>query len=290
MKKKIEKTPIFLLGAGRSGTKFLRDILDASDDIAVIPYDVGYVWRYGNENLNHDQLTPDMLNKRIIKYINKTLPKLIKKYPKKKDAKIFIEKSVPNTLRPAFLNKIYPHAKFIHLIRDGRAVTESAMRLWETPPERKYLLNKIKYFPIENYKYALTYLYDLLKNKISPNNNLKTWGPRYIGIQEDLKNLPLEIVCSRQWKNCVETSLSQLKDFNNEKVLEIRYETLMLDSTTIETICEFLGISDSDKVKLNYESRVNRSHTEKWRTLLNNKQLKYINSEISELNGKLGYK
>jgi len=290
MRKKRNLSPVFLLGAGRSGTKFLRDILDTSDDVTVIPYDVGYVWRYGNEHLKHDQLTPEMLNKRIIHYIKKTLPKLIKKNPNKKNPIFFIEKSVPNTLRPAFIKEIYPDAKFIHLIRDGRAVSESAIRLWETPPEKKYLFDKIKYFPVENYKYAVSYFYGFLKKKISPNNNVQTWGPRYDGIQKDLKELPLEVVCAKQWKKCIEISSAQLREFEKENVLEVKYENLMLDSSSLESISNFLGISDPERVKLNYERLVNRSNTEKWKNSLTPDQLKLINHEISKLNNELGYK
>jgi len=80
MNNKRQTNPVILLGAGRSGTKFLRDILDASNDIAVIPFDIGYVWRYGNENLEHDELTPEMINHRTVKFIKRILPKLTKRY------------------------------------------------------------------------------------------------------------------------------------------------------------------------------------------------------------------
>lgn len=281
---------IFILGAGRSGTKFLRDILDASDKVAIIPYDVGYVWRYGNENLNHDQLTPEMLNKKTIKFIKKILPKLVKKYNSKSKPSILIEKSVPNTLRPAFINEIYPNAKFIHLIRDGRSVTESSLRLWKTPPERKYLLNKIKYFPVENYKYAIGYIYNRFKKKISSDKFVPIWGPRYVGIHDDLKEQPLETVCARQWKQCVVISLSQLQNISKDQILEVRYEDLMSDTNKLKSICEFIGVSDIEKVTSYYEKNVNRSNLEKWKSNLSEHQKQIINTEINTLNRKLGYK
>jgi len=283
-------SPIILLGAGRSGTKFLRDVLNSSDDVSVIPYDVGYVWRYGNEKINHDEFTPKMVNGRNLKFIKKILPKLVKQKSYYSKPYIWIEKSVPNTLRPAFINSIYPNAKFIHLIRDGRAVSESSLRLWKTPPEKKYLFDKIKYFPIENYKYAFSYIVNLLKNKVNPQSNTRIWGPRYKGIQDDLKTLPLETICARQWRKCVETSLLQLGQLDKERVLEVRYEDLMSNSEQIELICNFINIKDTNKVVKFYESLVNKNNLDKWCKNLNNDQLKLILKEIKIINNNLGYK
>ena len=53
---------LFILGAGRSGTKIFRDCLGAANDVAAIPYDVGYIWRIGNERCSHDQLLPEHLS------------------------------------------------------------------------------------------------------------------------------------------------------------------------------------------------------------------------------------
>ncbi len=279
----------FILGAGRSGTKFLRDILGSSSNIAIIPYDVGYVWRFGNENYPHDEFTPDMLTVSIKEFIRNTLPKLIEKSANKSSPSILIEKSVPNTLRPAYIQSIYPNARFVHLIRDGRAVTESAMRLWQAPPERGYLLKKLKYFPWENYQYAFKYIGNILKGKLSSNRGQQTWGPLYKGIQEDVKSLPLEIVCARQWQKCVENSKTQLADINSKNIIEVHYEDLMKDSTSLHSICNFLGIDDSKTVIDLYDAKVVRSNTQKWKKSLTSQQLDLINQEIGELNNSLGY-
>ena len=289
MKENTQMTPVFLLGAGRSGTKFLRDILGASSNAAIIPYDVGYVWRYGNEKIPHDEFTPDLLNDSIKQYVRETLPKLIKKDPDKSNATILIEKSVPNTLRPAFMQAIYPEAKYIHLIRDGRAVTESAMRLWQAPPERGYLLKKLRYFPWKNYRYALWYIGNMIKGKLSSGRGQQIWGPVYKGLIEDVDSLPLETVCARQWKKCIEISLAQLSEFDQNNIIQVRYEDLMQDTKALESICEFISINDKNTVIENYGNKVIRTHTEKWKSTLNPEQLELINNEIATLNTSLGY-
>ncbi len=282
-------SPAFLLGAGRSGTKFLRNIIAVSEDVSSIPYDISYVWRYQNDDCPHDELTPDMLNDSIKKYIRKNLLHLAKKKSQNEHIKILLEKSVPNTLRPAFIHATYPDAKFIHLIRDGRAVTESALRLWQAPPERSYLLDKLKYFPWENYQYAFRYAKGIVKSKIFPDSIQHIWGPRYSGINQDVKTLPLETVCARQWRRCIEVSQKQLSEMDATNILEIHYEDLMKDSRTIEKVCEFLEIEDKDTVIKHYEDKVVRSNTDKWKNRLTKDQLATINLEIEMLNKKLGY-
>ncbi len=289
MTQKTQLSPVFLLGAGRSGTKFLRNIIGTSSQVSAIPYDINYIWRYGNDSHPNDELTPEILNDSIKSYIKKNLTKLAKKNSPKENASILLEKSVPNTLRPAFIQAIYPEAKFIHLIRDGRAVSESALRLWQLPPKRSYLLKKIKYFPWENYQYAFRYAKGLVKSKMFPSSIQHIWGPRYSGIAEDVSTLPLETVCARQWKKCVEISRSQLSQMNQENILEIHYEDLMKDSKALEAICDFIGISDKTNVISNYEKKVVRSNAKKWEKTLTKKQLELINAEIEALNSSLGY-
>ena len=61
----------FLIGAARSGTKFLRNCFSVSDEIEIVPYDIGYVWRYGNEKISHDELKPSDLDNKLKFWIRK---------------------------------------------------------------------------------------------------------------------------------------------------------------------------------------------------------------------------
>ena len=141
--------PLILVGAGRSGTKILRDVLSTHPDIDSVPFDVNYIWTIGNSKATDDLLTPDRLNttnrSRIIQLFTK----------QSKGAPFLLEKTVSNTLRLPFVLKVFPEAKFIHLIRDGRDVTESVSRQWGETREISYFFKKLKTFPL---RYAFRYL------------------------------------------------------------------------------------------------------------------------------------
>lgn len=141
---------VIVIGAARSGTKFLRDILAAGAGVAVVPYDVNYVWRIGVGSAPDDCLEPAQLTDRQRRFIRSTLPALAHMKP----GEILLEKTVSNTLRVAFVEAVLPQARYVHLIRDGRDVTESAMRLWQAPPSWGSLIDKFRNMPLANFGYA----------------------------------------------------------------------------------------------------------------------------------------
>ena len=250
---------IFIIGAARSGTKFLRTCLAASKYIDVVPYDVGFIWRYGNENKLDDELVIDDLRPSISTWIKKTLPMLSSN--SEANSQFIVEKSVPNTLRVEYLNEIYPNSKFIHLVRDGRAVIESSIRQWREPISLSYLFRKLKSFPWRNYRYALWYIINHVKRFLFRTPAI--WGPRYKGISFDIDMLSVEEICAKQWSRCVDLADDQLDKIDSSRVFRIKFEELVNDNTSILRICDFIGISDSDMVINKFKSDVFRGNNEK---------------------------
>lgn len=129
---------VFLIGAARSGTKMLRTLLEQSNSVAVIPYDINYIWKYGNYEIEHDELKNIEISKNTEKFIKNYIIKQQKKMKKP----ILVEKTVSNCLRVEYIKKIFPNAKIIHLYRDGRDVALSAKHRWEGSVFDKELQSK----------------------------------------------------------------------------------------------------------------------------------------------------
>lgn len=255
--------PIILIGAARSGTKFLRDVLASSNQAKCVPYDVNYVWRFGNEKHDDDALPLEKLDDRKRQFIRKTL-KSLAKIASDDEQTVMVEKTVSNTLRLPYVHAVYPNARYIHLIRDGRAVTESAMRLWQAPPDWGALLKKLREMPLSNFDYAFWFATNQIKGLFSKKDGGKVWGPRYVGIDEDVANLPLLDVCSLQWVNCVTSTLDALADIPPEQVKTIRYEDLVRDEQALRDLCDFLGLSDTETVISSFKARVKLGQNDKW--------------------------
>ena len=254
---------VILVGAARSGTKFLRDILATSEHANCVPYDVNYVWRYGLENHPDDALPVGLLSQKARKFIPSTLRKLAKINATDTHTKL-IEKTVSNGLRLPYVHAVYPNAKYVHLIRDGRAVTESAMRLWQAPPDWAALWKKFREMPLSNVEYALWFGTNTVKGLFDRRGGGKVWGPRYPGIEKDLESKDLLEICSLQWLHSVQVALEGLKEIPASQTIEVRYEDLVSDENTLASLCEFIGLSDPETVLAAYRKRVQGGQNDKW--------------------------
>ena len=212
--------PVILIGAARSGTKLLRDIIARHPAIDRVPYDVNYIWRQGNEKLPHDELTPAMVTPAIRQSVTQELKRF------QNDGQFLIEKTVSNCLRVDFVNAIFPTARFIYLVRDGVDVVESVHRQWTTPPDWRYILEKSRTFPLRKAPgYAVNYATSQVKRLfINDEKKLGTWGPRYPGIDDDMRTLPLLEVCARQWAHCIQKADTDLAQIEPSRVHIVRYE------------------------------------------------------------------
>ena len=51
--------PLMVVGAGRSGTTFLRNTIVQHNKVVSFRYEMNAMWKYCNEMIEHDCLTPE---------------------------------------------------------------------------------------------------------------------------------------------------------------------------------------------------------------------------------------
>jgi Sulfotransferase family len=279
--------PIIILGAARSGTKILRDVLGASEFIKTVPYDVSYIWRHGNESQLDDALSERQAGPAQKVFIRKHLCRLAK-LTESENAHL-LEKTVGNTLRVDFVNAIFPDAKYIHLIRDGRAVSESAMRMWNAPPDYRQLLVKLKSMPFGNARYGAWFARNFIKGLASGRQGGRVWGPRYPGIFEDESALPLSEVCAKQWAHSISYTRASLDKLDPGRVFEMRYEDFVRQPQRILDLADFLSLPDPGLVQRSYEANVESTSVDKWRQRLSLQDQQCIERVAGETLCELGY-
>lgn len=238
--------PVFLIGALRSGTKILRDTIGIHPDVFFLSYEPEYIWRLGGEKgRNYDELIRDDASECIKNEIRKKIHDLGRNNP------IFLEKSVANCLRLEFIDEIFPEAKFIYLMRNGLDNVESTYRQWQTPPSFSYIFNKLLEFPWWSdpsaFRYLMHYAQRAILQKLAFKKvNVKTWGIRYEGIENDLKTKSLLEVCAKQWAESISSSYQTASKFPQEKVIFIRYENFVENPLgQLEVISKFLDLDFS---------------------------------------------
>src|SRR5699024_6004984 len=111
-----------------------RGVLAAPDNFYATPFDSNHVWRIGNANAPDDLLVPSSVEDSTARVIQDALWKLAAPQGGAENS-VLVEKTVSNTLRPDFVERVLPGARYILLIRDGRDVVESSYRMWNAPPD-----------------------------------------------------------------------------------------------------------------------------------------------------------
>lgn len=275
---------VIILGAARSGTKVFRDALAAATGAGTVPYDVNFVWRYGNESTSHDVLDPPRLSPKAVRFITGYIDRY-------QQNGLVIEKTVGNCLRPEFVSSVFPDAAFVHLVRDGVDAVESTRNQWGAPPDRSYLLSKLRHFPLRLIPgYGRKYAINLLRRKVREDDTAASWGVRYPGIDVDLKREGLLTVCARQWREAVTRTHEAIEHLPNVSVF-VRYEDFVTEpNSVLEHTARQLSLPTSVSGRNGAAEEINSAQIGKGRRNLAWADLYDIGAEIDATLMQFGYK
>lgn len=285
--------PVVIVSAARSGSKLLRDLICAARDCSCYPYDVNYVWKYGNYHVQHDELSPEMLDEEKKRFIRMFLFR-----PAKKSNALFaVDKTVSNSLRVEYVRRVLPEAKIIHLVRDGRDVIASAMDCWKKigvsrrNQDHWIMWRKLIEFPPQGWRYAMEYVRDNVGMVFGKRNYRNTWGPRFSGIDDAVATQPLAAVCSLQWEACIGRALKDLSSLDMEEdYVTVKYEKLISSpKAEIDRIVGFLGIQDEEPLHSFSRDHFTSSNVGKWKRMTDVELWSRIERNIQPTLERLGY-
>jgi hypothetical protein len=248
----MQRAPLIIIGAGRSGTNILRDSICSLRGYETWPCDeINYIWRHGNIRKKHDRFTEEDYSPTIAEFIQNEFNKLYQKT----NADSVVEKTCANSLRIPFIHKIFPDAKYVFIQRNGYDVAASARKRWTASLDIKYILEKARFVPIQDMPYyASRYLINRVKKLVSSENRLAYWGPVYPGMLQDLSKNSLIEICAMQWAACVKTAYKDLLELPQEQVYYLKYENFVRQAeSSMQGIMEFL---DTEKSKANIRDAI----------------------------------
>jgi hypothetical protein len=270
----LEEVPVIILGAGRSGTKLLRGILASHPETACFPREINYLWRHGNAGYPTDELQPEHAHPEVVRYIRKRFRALSARH---NGARV-VEKTCANALRVDFVHAVFPQAYIIHLVRDGRAVAESARRCWKARPELDYLLEKMRWVPVSDIPYyALRYLHYQLGRLRSDQGAESSWGPRFEGLDALVREKSLIEVCGLQWKACVQAAEIALKRLPSDQTITVRYEDLVTNPlAVIGRLFDQINLMLTAECRAYIEREVSADYVDKWQERLTERDLNLL--------------
>ena len=279
---------VIIIGAPRSGTNMLRDILTSLDGIASWPCDeINYIWRHGNIRFPSDELPVENLTEAIRCYLRQNFSQIHNKY----NVEYVVEKTCANSLRVPFVDSVVPNAKYIFLYRDGIDATASARECWKAELNIPYILKKMRFVPTKDLPYyALRFLWARIFRFFSREKRLAFWGPALDDMQSLLRKHTLSEVCALQWQQCVDKSEQAFATMPADKVLRVRYENFIQDpSKELTRILEFIGLCiQPDKIIKAVEG-VSTQSLGKGRAVLGEEEVKNLKALVGDTLKRYGY-
>lgn len=235
--------PVIIIGAARSGTKILRDALCFLPSAGTWPCDeINNIWRHGNALTSHDELQRRHARPRVQRYVRDQFARRGAAGPHR----LVVEKTCANSLRVGFVDEVFPEARFVHLVRDGRDAAASAMRRWRGDyslgENRDYISAKLRYVPPVDLPIYVTRLArNAVHRRFSRHHRAAHWGPRLHDLSALLRECSLEEVCAHQWRRCVDRSEEELAELPADRVFQLRYEDFVVQPRShLQKVAEFL--------------------------------------------------
>lgn len=235
-KSAIDFQKILIIGAPRSGTNMLRDLMARLDGAGTWPCDeINYVWRHGNVRHPSDALQPRMARPEVRQYINDQFVQLART----RGLDTVIEKTCANSLRVPFVDRILDDAKYVFIVRDGVDAAVSAAKRWHAGLDLKYRLKKARFVPLSDVPYyCLRFLGNQLRRLGAAGKPLNSWGPVFDGMAQLQATTTTVGICAHQWRVCVEMACASLADLPPDRVHRVKYEDFVDDP-----VKEFQGIA-----------------------------------------------
>lgn len=253
-----------VLGAARSGTTFLSENCIASVSEVFFLGEPNFIWMHGHAYRSHDLLSASDASEGIKCYIRRRF----KKYLADSGVSILVEKTPANCLRIPFIREVFPQARFIHVVRDGRAVVASAVKEWDgsgfvTAKDRRdlrkgnaltrvcsglrawsRLRDRIQSFRdiVELPSYLPRLGRFLLRNLFPGRDYL--WGPRFPNMRGYRSERSLYETCAEQWRWQVQSVLNNKAGFTSESFYELRFEELVVNpKTELKELFDWMNIN-----------------------------------------------
>jgi LPS sulfotransferase NodH len=292
----------FIIGSPRSGTTLLGNILDLHDSIAEW-YEPYYMWSFYVTRQKDDVWTLQDLKPGAVAKIRNEYSV----YKQKANKPCIIEKTPGHAFHILPIFEIFPDAKFIHLLRDGRDTVLSIKREWQKRAamvhhnDFRALLNTaqgmLKRQPYLKYR-LMALMHEILTHRsLHPKKYLNKakwqgkpyWGPRFYGWESYLLSHSHLEFNAMQWVKSVEAAQNGLKLLPASAYMEIRYEDLLADPEKIlVSVLNFLGYAP-DPEFFKKIPPLKDGNTRKWNAQLTRAEIDTIKPVLTPMLVKTGY-
>ncbi|MBT6843667.1 MAG: sulfotransferase [Candidatus Melainabacteria bacterium] len=146
-----------------------------------------------------------------------------------------LEKTPRNCFRVAFMNQLFPDAKFVFIQREANANISSLMEGWR---KNASWINHQRFPELDDSDFAMS------------NFEYKKWEYVLPPGWREFNAKSLEETCAHQWIQSNSYALRELDQLDQSRVIKIKYEDLVADpATTVKSITDFIEVPYEGKLK-----------------------------------------
>lgn len=277
-------SPILFIGTHRSGTTWMGDMLSTHPDLAYWD-EPRHVWSWGHNYRRHDRLTADDATDRVKMHIRKAFENHVRRSGRSR----LVEKTPSNCLRIPFLRAIYPEARIILIIRDGRSVVSSTAEIVRGPIPPWRIVKRARETPIWEWP-AFAGRTASMAARIIARRPLNYWGPRPPGWQQWLRHDHPDVVRAKQWAAMISCAVADARQEPPDRFMSFKYEDL-LDSPRqiMRQLVDFARLDNADELVERVASTANPARKDGWRSRLSAETLERIRPHMEPTLNALGY-
>lgn len=232
-----ESGPIVVLGAPRSGTSYVAELIASQPDISLL-MEPRLTWRRGQKGRSDFRPADDAETR--------SAPKIrrdMRKRALRQGTERFVEKTPSNSLRVDFVSGVFPDAKFVHVCRDPMDAIASMMGRWKVQGKGFHAVGTGERMARRIREVSPSQVLGLIPEFIDRAFGIAPmWGPRLPGMRALVRELPLVAVAALQWRACVEGVLQSRIAQTAERIVHFSIESLTQND--IDYLGQFVSLSD----------------------------------------------
>ncbi len=297
---------MLIVGPPRSGTSVMGRILGLHSQVEtwIEPY---FVWDRDFKDAQDDCRT----RRDATPVVRKRIRDSFEEFRRALAVTWVVDKSPRSCLRVPFVMEVFPEARYLFLVRDGRDSVLSMARQWatkksvvdgleggkDTKARIGLLMRWLRRQPLWRYR-----LRALLFEIGSPREFLEGgflsrrrwagsfgWGPRFQGWADLMGRVSELEFAAHQWLHCAQGVLQGLRMVPQEQRLLVRYEDFISDHEEIlKKIFSFLGL----ELPPGFMQRIPKimsKNAGKWQREFSKAQLRQLGPIIQKTLWELGY-
>lgn len=275
--------PIILVGMQRSGTTWLGGVLGQRPDVAYW-VEPRHVWSYGHWFRPDDRLQAEDATPLVKRHIRRRFLG----FARERGRPRFCEKTPSNVVRLPFVRAVFPEARILLLVRDGRSIIRSTNEIRQKGPDWRRIGARLRESsPLDwaSHVGRVPWLLDKLRGR-----PVKFWGVRPPGWREWLREDPPFVAMAKQWAAAIRLAVTDGQVMDPRRFLEIRYEQLVeRPRAVLQQVVDFFELAGASSWIEDVAAAADPGRQDKWRAELDPELLDQLRPHMEPTLRWLGY-